>query len=214
MSVGLQLLIASLLAYLLPGPMILHQMAVRRSEVLPATFEVEGTLRLRDPASSTPAADLRAKLSFSQGRCRWQFEGDKPFAIVNDKGRIDAAEPRWAVWLAKLGCEPFLSHGTTGGVLEQDLRAGGDDFDAVALIRASGQIAYVLGAGENGSGRTGLVIGKRSLAPLRYFQEEKGIRVSCDFRRYEATFHSGGFPRQIDLESGDTLVASFVAKGD
>jgi len=214
MNAGLRLVVALLLGYLLPGPMILHQMAVRHSERLPATFEVQGTLRLRDPSNAMPAEDLRAKLTFSPGRCRWQFLGDKPFEVVNDRGRIDAAEPRWAVWLAKLGCEPFLTQSGPGGILEQELRAGGDDFDAVALVRAFGEIAYVLGAGENGSGRTGLLVAKKSLVPLRFFMEEKGVRVSCDFKRYEATFRAGGFPRQIDLVAGDTVVASFVSKSD
>jgi hypothetical protein len=214
MSAGLRFVGVFLLGYLLPGPMILHQMAVRRSELLPASFDVQGILRLRDPGGGKPGEELRAKLSFSPGRCRWQFEGEKPFEVVNDRGRIEATEARWAVWLAKLGCEPFLGQSGTGGILESELRAAGDDFDAVALVRAFGEIAYVLGAGENGSGRTGLVIAKKSLVPLRFYMEEKGVRVSCDFKRYEATFRGGGFPRQIDLVAGDTVVASFVSKSD
>jgi hypothetical protein len=214
MSAALHLAVSLLLGYLLPGPMLLHQMSVRRSELLPATFEVQGSLRVRDPSGSKLGEDLRAKVSFSPGRCRWQFEGEKPFEVVDDRGKIDATEPRWAVWLAKLSCGPFLSHGAPNSVLEQELRAGGDDFDAVALVRTFGEISYVIGAGESGRGRTGLVVGKKNLAPLRFFTEEKGVRVSCDFRRYEATFHAGGFPRQIDLVAGDAVVASFVSKGD
>jgi hypothetical protein len=205
---------ALLSAYLLPGPMILRQMAVRRSEMLPASFEVQGTLRLHEATGTGLAEDLRAKVSFSSGRCRWHFDGDKPLEIVNDRGKIDGSEPRWAVWLAKLGCEPFLGSASPGGILEQELRSGGDDFDAVALVRRSGEIAYVLGAGENGSGRTGLIVAKKGLVPLRFYMEEKGVRVGCDFRRYEATFRAGAFPRQIDLTAGDTVVASFVSKSD
>jgi hypothetical protein len=214
MNAGLRLLSSLVLGYLLPGPMILHQMAVRRTELLPASFEVQGTVRLREAGGAKPSEELRAKLSFSPGRCRWQFEGEKPFEVVNDRGRIEATEPRWAVWLAKLACEPFLGQPGSGGILEQDLRAGGDDFDAVALVRESGQIAYVLGAGENGNGKAGLVIAKRNLVPLRFYLEEKGVRVGSEFRRYEATFRGGGFPRQIDLVAGDTVVVSFAAKND
>ncbi len=207
-----------LLGYLLPGPMILHQMSERRSEQLPPTFEVQGTVRLRDTSNAAQKPEgeqeLRAKVTFSAGRCVWQFEGAKAFEVINDHGRVAASEPRWAVWLAKLGCEPFLSRGTSGGILEQELRAGGDDFDEVALVRLFGEIAYVLGAGGTGSGKTGLALGKRSLAPLRFWTEERGVRVSCDFRRYEATFHAGGFPRQIDLVAGDTVVATFLSKGE
>jgi hypothetical protein len=216
---GASLTVASLLlGYLLPGPMILHQGAERRSELLPPNFDVQGVVHLRDPGDSAqkPVVDqeLRVRLVFSAGRCTWQFEGAKPFEIVNDRGRIDATEPRWAVWLAKLGCEPFFSRGAQGGVLEQELRAGGDDFDEVALTRLFGEVAYVLGAGGNGAGKTGLVVSKRTLVPLRFWMEEHGVRVSCDFRRYDATFHSGGFPRQMDLVAGDTVVASFVSKSE
>jgi hypothetical protein len=216
MNGGALLAASWLLGYLLPGPMILRRAAERRSELLPSTFEVVGTLRLRDPGGGKSAGEqeIRAKLSFSPGRCRWQFEGEKPFEVTNDRGRIDPGEPRWAIWLAKLGCEPFLSHGSPTGILDQELRAGGDDIDEVALTRLFGEVAYVLGAGEAGAGKTGLVVAKRSLMPLRFWMDQQGVRVGCDFRRYEATFHAGGFPRQIDLAAGDTVVASFVSKSE
>jgi len=214
---GWTLAIASwLLGYLLPGPMILHRVAERRSELLPTTFEVVGTLRLRDSGGAKAPGDqeLRARLTFSPGKCRWQFEGEKPFEVVNDRGRIDPTEPRWAVWLAKLACEPFLSHSSPTGTLDQELRSGGEDLDDVALIRLFGEVAYVLGAGESGAGKTGFVVAKKSLSPLRFWIDQQGVRASCDFRRYEATFHSGGLPRQIDLAAGGTVVASFVSKSE
>jgi hypothetical protein len=214
-ALGLAGLIAG---YLLPGPMILRQMIERRSELIPPSFEIQGTVRLRDASATSQRQlgeqELRAKLVFGGGRCRWQFEGSKPFEIANDRGRVDLTEPRWAAWLAKLACEPFLGRAAPGSVIEQDLRAGGENFDEVALVRLFGEIAYVLGAGANGTGKNGLVVAKRGLVPLRFWMEEQGVRTSCDFRRYEATFHGGGFPRQIDLVAGDTLVASFVSKSE
>ena len=217
------LMLSGLLAYVLPSGVLLHQMAVERSAQLPASFEVTGTLTLtgeegRKLAASLglPATDepqpVPAELGFGPGRCTLTVRAPQRAAITNDRGALSPVGSGPAVWLVRLGCLPFLFRGEGGeAAFETLLRKSGGRFEDPGLTLAEGEVAYVLGAGEDGSGKVGLVVKKRGLQPLRTWEDESGIRVSVDFRGYRQIFREGGFPTVIELRTGGALVATFVA---
>ena len=223
---------ALLVSYLLPSGVLLHQMAVRRSDLLPERYDVSGTLTLvgdeaRRAAAGLglPAQDtlsLPTTLSFSAGRCTVQISGQalggQRVVATNVGGQVTIDPPssaqavQSAGWLARLGCFPFLyrGEGAESG-FESFLRKAGGDLDEAALALEGEQVAYVIGAGEAGTGKVGLVIQKRGLLPLKVWETEGSTQVEVLFRGYRAVFHQGGFPTVVELRSGGQPVARFVA---
>ncbi len=208
------------LAYLLPSGVLLHQMAVRQSEELPPSFDLHGTVTLSGDEARRSAAELgleqkdplaiSATLDFSPGKCSLQVQGPRPLTVVNERGQVAAAPLSWATQLARLGCLPFLFRGEQGGdSLEAALRKAGANFEDSALSREDGAVAYVVGAGEGGSGRAGLVISKRDLIPLRAWDQESGSRNEVAFGGYREVFHRGGVPTLLELRVNGALVARF-----
>lgn len=222
-------LLAAGLAYVLPSAVILHQMAAQRSAQLPSHLEIQGTLsttgdtaRQLATALGLPAQDklsVAAHLSIAPGRCALELRGAQKLTATNDHGQVTFDPPGAAQassvagWLARLGCLPFLFHGEGGeNDLEAAMRKAGGQFDETALTLESGDAAYVLGAGEDGRGKTGLVLQKRGLLPLRDWEGEGGSRVEVLFRDYRPVFHEGGFPTALVLRLGSTPVARFTAQ--
>jgi hypothetical protein len=215
------------LSYLLPSGILFHQLAVQQSEQLPASFEVAGTVNLTGDEAHRAAAALGLqpadplaipmKLGFSSGRCNLQIVGSggpggaHSISIVNDRGQVSGGDPGWAAWMARLGCLPFLFRGESGSSAEVALRKAGGIAEEAALTFEDGSVAYVLGAGEAGTGKTGLVVKKRGLLPLRAWEEEGGSRVEVAFLNYREVFHRGGFPTAIELRSNGLLIARFAA---
>jgi hypothetical protein len=219
---------AMLLAYLLPSGVLLHQMAVRRSELLPERYEVSGTVTLVGDEARRAAAGLGmqpqdplaipAKLSFSSGKCIVQVNGGQKVVATNLGGQVtvdpaaSAQSADFAGWIARLGCFPFLFRGEgAASAFEGFLRKAGGDLDDVALSLEGGEVAYVLGGGEEGSGKVGLVIQKRGMVPQRVWETEGTTRVEVVFKEYRSVFHEGGFPTVLELRSGGQPVARFVA---
>ena len=215
------------LGYLLPSSILLRQMTVQRSEQLPTAFEVAGTLTLTGEAARKGASALGqspqdplvvpARLSFAQGKCTLVAvrdpAGGQRLLAANDRGATAPADASAPAWLVRLGCLPFLFRGEGGAAsLEAVMRKAGARFEDAALTLENGELAYVLGAGEDGVGKTGLVVQKHGLQPLRVWEDEGGARVAVIFRAYRQVFRDGGFPTILELRAGGATLASFVAK--
>lgn len=210
------------LAYLLPGGILLHQMAVRQSEELTPSFAVTGTVILTgEEARKTAAAlgvevreplALAAKLDFAPGRCTLNVQGPRPVSVLNERGQVGGEALPWIANLARLGCLPFLFRGEQGSdSLEAALRKAGGNFDETALAFEDGEVSYVLGAGENGTGPTGLAVKKRDLVPSRVWEQHGGARTEVTFGGYRGIFHQGGFPTSLELRVNGIAVARFDA---
>jgi hypothetical protein len=105
---------------------------------------------------------------------------------------------------------PFLFRGVQGGdALESSLRKAGGNFEDTALSLENGAVSYVLGAGETGTGRVGLMISKPDLVPLRAWDNEGGTRNEVTFGGYREVFHNGGAPTFLELRANGALIARF-----
>lgn len=69
----------------------------------------------------------------------------------------------------------------------------------------------MLGAGEDGAGKTGLVIQKHRQLPLRFWETEGNARIDVRFLGYRSVFREGGFPTVLELRTGGQPTARFVA---
>jgi hypothetical protein len=210
------------LAYLLPSGVLLHQIAVGQSEELPPSFGVTGTVTLTGAEARQSAAELglevkdplavAARLELAPGRCSLQLQGPRPVTVVDERGQVAATTLPWVAQLTRLGCLPFLFRGEQGGdALEATLRKAGASFEETALSLEAGEVSYVLGAGEAGTGSTGLVVRKRDLVPLRAWGQEGGARVEVSFGGYRQVFHQGGFPTFLELRANGSPVARFTS---
>jgi hypothetical protein len=210
------------LAYLLPSSVLLHQLAVEQSEELSPSFDVTGTVTLTGDEARRSAAELglevkdplaiAARLEFGPGRCSLQLLGPRPVTIVDERGLVATAALPWAAQLTRLGCLPFLFRGEQGGdALEATLRKAGASFEETALSLEEGEVSYVLGASEAGTGSTGLVVRKRDLVPLRAWEQEGGTRIEVAFGGYRQVFHQGGFPTFLELRANGAPVARFAS---
>jgi hypothetical protein len=210
------------LAYLVPSGVLLHQIAIEQSGKLPPTFAVSGTVALTGSEARQSAAELglevkdpltvAARLELSPGRCSLELQGPRPMTVVDERGQVAATPLLWAARLTRLGCLPFLFRGEQGGdALEAALRKAGASFEETALSLEEGQLSYVLGAGEAGSGSTGLVVTKRDLVPLRTWEQAGAARVEVAFGGYREVFHQGGFPTFLELRVGGAPVARFTS---
>ena len=217
-----------LLTYVLPSGVLLRQMSVQRSGLLPDHYDVSGTVTLTGDEAKRAASGLGmspqdplllpARFSFSPGKCALQISGAQRVTATNSGGQMvfdppaSAQTAEFAGWLARLGCFPFLYRGEgSEAAFESFLRKAGGDLDEAALTLEGGEVSYVLGAGEDGAGKVGLVVQKRGMVPLRVWETEGSTRVEVLFRDYRSMFHSAGFPTVLELRSGSQTVARFVA---
>ncbi len=210
------------LAYLLPSGVLLHQIAVEQSDELSPSFDVTGTVTLMGDEARRSAAELglevkdplavAARLELGPGKCSLQLQGPRPMTVVDERGQVGPGALPWAAQLTRLGCLPFLFRGEQGGdALEAALRKAGASFEETALTLEKGEVSYVLGAGEAGTGSTGLVVRKRDLVPLRAWAQEGGSRIEVVFSGYRQAFHQGGFPTTLELRANDALIARFTS---
>jgi len=210
------------LGYLLPGSILLHQMAIRQSEELPPDFTVAGAVGLAGDEARRTAAELgmdasdpiilQIKLDFGPARCTLRIAGPHPIAVVDDRGQVSGTPLAWAAAFTRLVCLPFLFRGEQGGdPLENLLRKAGGNFEESALTLEDGVVCYLLGAGESGAGPAGLVIKKRELVPVRVWAQENAARYEVHFGDYREAFRQGGFPTRIELRANGAPIARFSA---
>ncbi len=217
-----------LIAYVLPSGVLLRQMASRHGELLPERYDIAGTLTLTGDAARRAALALGlgaadplvvpARFGFTSGKCTVELSGATRLAATNAAGQVtfeppqSASSAELAGWLARLGCLPFLFRGEgAAGAYETLFRKAGATLDESALSLEGSEVAYVIGAGESGAGKLGLVVQKRDLTPLRSWETAAGLRVEARFQDYRPVFRGGGFPTVIELRSADQLVARFTA---
>jgi hypothetical protein len=222
------LLQALLIAYVLPSGVLLRQMAVHHSDLLPERYDIAGSLTLTGDEAKrgaqvlglSPADPLvvSTKLAFTPGKCTVEISGAQHVTATNTAGSVTfdppaaAGNAEFAGWLARLGCMPFLFRGeSSAGDYEAFFKKAGGTLDDSALSLEGSEVAYIIGAGETGTGKLGLVVQKRDRTPLRSWETSGGVKVEARFQDYRPVFRGGGFPTVIELRSGEQLVARFTA---
>ncbi len=205
-------LLQTALAFVLPGSVLLHQYAQRRSEALPSDLKVTGTLSLwgDDVRAYAQRAglplvgelqdhvEIPTRLALSSQRCVLDLgSAERPLGqLVNDGGHLRGADPAsaaglaGAVALATEGCLPFLSRGAGGETaLAGFLQDHGGDPREVSLTRFDGNVAYAIGGPANGGGKVALVLALDSLLPLRLL-----LRDTALLDVHYGEYRPAGFP--------------------
>lgn len=228
---ALRLSAALTLTYLLPGPILLHQFCLRHAEALPQSFSIDGILALAGDEARGFAGreglpligegqdrvEIPARLAFGPGHCELRLGPTaRPFGVarVDRSGRMQGSgevPPSGAI-LVSDGCQPFLWRGAGGeAAWLRFLRERGGDPAVVSLTRAEGQVAYAIG-GRPGQGAVALVLGKRSLVPLRLWLRQGADTIDVRLSGYREIFHGGSFPSEIAIDRGGVRLIVFDAK--
>lgn len=219
------------LAYLLPGPVLLHQLGLRRSGTLPTSFAVDGLLTVEGDEARTFAAraglplvgerqdevEIPARLTLSPGRCELRLgPADRPLGVarIDRAGKIQGTGeiPPAATLLASDGCEPFLFRGSEAeGAWSRFLHDHGGDPATVSLTREDGRVAYAIG-GRPGVDAAALVVAKDGFAPLRLWLRQGTGSVDVRLGRYRSIFRGGAFPGEIAIDRNGERLITFDAQ--
>ncbi len=217
-------------AYVLPGYSILRRLADARDDLKLAQLKVDGALSFhgasaKEAAAATAQTLDRPELSLDGAlylrlplRCRLEArvaDTAKAAAVSNaGKERVEGTEVA-ALSMANEQLCALLAGRSQGegdlrAKLDVHLKSLGVDTQVTSLARFGGDVAYVLGAKEEGKSQ--FWVYKNEFQPARLRFTDKAGAV-WDLRLYDYASPATGewFPRTVELFKGAELQLRFTA---
>lgn len=215
------MLLAVLLAYLMPAASVLKRVAAGRDELTVSSLRAEGQAAVapalaRDLAAALGAGWTQGELSLAAvwsvrfpGRCRLELsapDSTRTLAAVWAYGKKRSEGPELAA--AAVAVEQLCAtlalrssaEGESRAALERTLAALRVDTRAVSLARFEGSVAYVLG--ERSDGASQLWVYKERFLPARVWVADPGGAWDVRFIDYTSQATGEWLPRVVEVYRG------------
>ncbi|MGI5863329.1 MAG: hypothetical protein ACOX6T_14910 [Myxococcales bacterium] len=224
--IALLLVPAAAHAYLLSAAAVIHKMGVHRRNLKLATMVVKGEITFEGPEVAAAAVALGRQVEESKltapmtisykmpGRCRVELEaaeGREGPSASNINGKVTTTGTALGALtdFAAYVCPLLDGRGGFDGVLDL-AKTSGIKTTKVALGRAEGVVAYVIGAHPRDVGVPSLWVEKDRFEPLRLVLKDGESFRELRLIDYSSAVAGEWHPRVVELRKATELSARFV----